>query len=124
MTSHTDNSDTPLPNLELEFLQEGDRGPLVAQLQSRLALFDYYAGDITGHFDSSTKAALQALQYQHQLIEDGYFGPETWYAITFWMYETQFHSVQQMWDNCMTWIKEIVFQRQRFRHPASFKTSR
>ena len=124
MTSHTDNPDNPLPNLELEFLQEGDRGRLVAQLQVRLALLDYYSGDITGYFDGSTKAALQTLQRQHHLIEDGYFGPETWYTITFWVYETQFPSVQKMLINGMNWLGELFFQRQRFRHPASCKASR
>ena len=71
--------------LVLESLYEGDRGPAVAQLQAKLAELNLYTGTITGQFDSQTKQALQALQGQYGLSEEaGYFGPKTWYALTFW----------------------------------------
>ena len=116
-------AEAPLPELELEFLQEGDQGPLVEQLQTRLALLDYYSGEITGCFDSTTKAALQNLQRQHRLVEDGYFGPETWYAITFWMHETQFPSVKKMLCNGATWTMNRLSRLHLFKQPSSCKTS-
>ena len=116
-------SKTPLPSLELEFLQEGDQGPLVAQLQSRLALFDYYSGEITGYFDDATKAALQTLQQRHHITEDGYFGPETWYAITFWIHETQFPSVKKMLYSCASWAINLLSRRYFCKHPSSCKTA-
>ncbi|MEM9266656.1 MAG: peptidoglycan-binding domain-containing protein [Cyanobacteria bacterium P01_F01_bin.13] len=80
--------------LPLELLQLGDSGPAVAQLQAKLTFFDYYQGEINGQFEQLTQAALRRFQQENELIEDGYFGPETWYCITFWKREEKFPSLQ------------------------------
>ena len=77
-------------DLEIESLYEGDHGPAVAQLQTKLAELNLYTSDITGQFDTQTKQALQAFQCQYGLTEEaGYFGIQTWYALTFWSQETK-----------------------------------
>ncbi len=80
--------------LPLETLYEGDRGPAVAQLQTRLTELNFYRSEITSLFDAATKQAVHAFQAEYGLAEEaGFFGPKTWYAITFWSQETGLPSV-------------------------------
>ncbi len=80
--------------LPLETLYEGDRGPAVAQLQTRLTELNFYCSEITDLFDAATKQAVHAFQAEYGLTEEaGFFGPKTWYAITFWSQETGLSSV-------------------------------
>ncbi|MGB3788744.1 MAG: peptidoglycan-binding protein [Phormidesmis sp.] len=79
----------PAAELPLEPLYEGDRGPAVAQLQTRLTELNFYGSEITNLFDAATKQAVRAFQAEYGLTEEaGFFGPKTWYAITFWSKET------------------------------------
>ena len=86
--------------LPLEPLSEGDRGMTVKQLQTRLAALSLYQGDITGDFDALTRQALETFQCQYGLSEMGFFGPQTWYALTFWCHETTLSIpfVSDLWD--------------------------
>ncbi|EDX83997.1 Putative peptidoglycan binding domain protein [Synechococcus sp. PCC 7335] len=80
----------PVDELLLEPLHEGDRGPAVAQLQARLAELNAYSSQITGLFDVTTKRALTDFQADYGITEEaGFFGPQTWYALTFWSHETE-----------------------------------
>ena len=76
--------------LEPEELELGDCGLNVAHLQTKLTFFNYYQGEITGQFDLLTKQALQKFQTDNELSENGYFGVETWYSMTFWKAEEHF----------------------------------
>ncbi|MEM8505331.1 MAG: peptidoglycan-binding protein [Cyanobacteria bacterium P01_D01_bin.1] len=77
----------PLP---LETLYEGDRGPAVIQLQTRLSELNFYASEITSLFDAATKQAVYDFQAEYGVTEEaGFFGPKTWYALTFWSKETE-----------------------------------
>lgn len=76
--------------LPLETLYEGDRGPAIAQLQTRLTELSFYKGEITSLFDAATKQAVYAFQSEYGVTEEaGFFGPKTWYALTFWSKETK-----------------------------------
>lgn len=76
--------------LPLETLYEGDRGPAIAQLQTRLAELNFYTSEITSLFDAATKQAVYAFQSEYGVTEEaGFFGPKTWYALTFWSKETK-----------------------------------
>lgn len=80
----------PADPLPLETLYEGDRGPAVAQLQARLTELNIYSSEITGLFNAATKQAVQNFQAEYGLTEEaGFFGPKTWYALTFWSQETK-----------------------------------
>ena len=97
-------------DVALETLQEGDRGPAVAQLQTQLANLSFYAGAVTGQFDAATKQALEIFQREYELTETGYFGPQTWYALSFWSQETEMPvpSVAPKVKQLMGWLKGIA----------------
>jgi len=83
-------AELPLEPLPLETLYEGDRGPAIAQLQSRLTELNFYASEITSLFDAATKQAVYDFQSEYGVTEEaGFFGPKTWYALTFWSKETE-----------------------------------
>ncbi|MDV3349222.1 peptidoglycan-binding domain-containing protein [Leptothoe sp. LEGE 181152] len=75
-------------DLPLETLYVGDQGPMVIQLQGKLHELGLYNGRLTGQFDNRTQQALIAFQDQYGVIETGFMGPKTWYALTFWSQET------------------------------------
>ncbi|MEM6599310.1 MAG: peptidoglycan-binding domain-containing protein [Cyanobacteria bacterium P01_C01_bin.69] len=82
-------SPSVLPPLELETLREGDQGSSVVQLQAQLSSLEFYQGELSGEFDISTKQALEAFQTHYGVTNElGIFGPQTWYALTFWSQET------------------------------------
>lgn len=97
-------------DVALETLREGDRGPSVARLQSKLSHLNFYAGAVTGQFDEATKQALEIFQREYELTETGYFGPQTWYALSFWSQETEVPvpSVAPKVKQLMGWIKGIA----------------
>lgn len=93
-------------NLEPDPLYEGDCGPTVVQLQRHLANLNHYNGSITGQFDTDTKQALEAFQKEYELSEVGFFGPQTWYALTFWSQETElpFSSTHLTFAHLIKWL--------------------
>lgn len=101
-------SSSETSNLPLETLQEGDQGSTVAKLQKQLNELDLYHGHVSGQFDLQTKAALQSFQSQHGLkAEDGVFGPQTWYALTFWERETEW-PVPALWTALNGWLVKLI----------------
>ncbi|MFE9765321.1 peptidoglycan-binding protein [Streptomyces sp. NPDC005808] len=56
-------------------------GNTVKELQCLLTQCGYYAGPITGIFDSATATALRRFQYDHAIPNDGVVGPSTWNAL-------------------------------------------
>lgn len=52
-------------------------GELVETLQTRLKELGYYAGDVTGVYDSATRKAVIAFQKKHNLTADGVAGSVT-----------------------------------------------
>ncbi|MBE9062150.1 peptidoglycan-binding protein [cf. Phormidesmis sp. LEGE 11477] len=87
----------PAEQLPLETLYEGDRGPAVVQLQTRLTELNIYSSEITGLFNAATKQAVQDFQAEYGLTEEaGFFGPKTWYALTFWSQETELPTVSAL----------------------------
>ena len=104
-------------DLEPASLYEGDCGPAVVQLQHHLAHLNHYRGPITGQFDTDTKQALEAFQREYELSEVGFFGPQTWYALTFWSQETElpFSSAHLIFAHLVKWLlipfRQIVKRR-------------
>ncbi|MGI5839101.1 MAG: peptidoglycan-binding protein [bacterium] len=62
-------------------LQQGMRGPLVAELQRDLARLGYDVGPSDGIFGPKTKSGVLAFQADHGLVVDGIAGPQTLGAI-------------------------------------------
>lgn len=58
------------------FLQLGDTGTEVSDLQTRLQALGYYDGPISGSFGSQTQVALIAFQQAQGLTADGIAGPQ------------------------------------------------
>ena len=63
------------------FLQEGDRGDRVTQLQQDLQSAGVYNGPVTGYFGSWTKASVTEFQRLQGLKVDGIVGPVTLSAL-------------------------------------------
>lgn len=59
----------------------GSRGPLVSDLQSRLARLGYDVGPVDGVFGPKTQRAVLAFQRARGLSADGIVGPKTWGAL-------------------------------------------
>ena len=98
----------PANELPLETLYEGDRGPAVAQLQTRLTELNFYRGKTTALFDAATKQAVHAFQAEYGVTEEaGFFGPKTWYAITFWSQETKLPSTASK-PAIKQWLRGLV----------------
>ncbi|MES2845652.1 MAG: TIGR02594 family protein [Pseudomonadota bacterium] len=62
-------------------LQEGDRGPAVADLQGQLAALRYFSGRRDGIFGPLTRAAVAAFQGDYHLEVHGIVEPKTWDAL-------------------------------------------
>jgi uncharacterized protein (TIGR02594 family) len=62
-------------------LRQGDRGPMVADLQGQLAALRYFAGRADGQFGPLTRAAVMAFQADTGIEADGIVGPQTWAAM-------------------------------------------
>lgn len=94
--------------LPLETLREGDQGSAVAQLQTQLSEMKLYHGSVSGEFDADTKLALQTFQNQYELTEEaGFFGPQTWYALSFWSNETEWPTVG-IWSAVKGWLVQCI----------------
>jgi len=65
-------------NPTAQLLRLGDRGPEVAQLQTRLSALGYYTGPINGVFDQQTEFAVRQFQSANGLVPDGIVGITTW----------------------------------------------
>lgn len=65
------------PNPEYKTIQMGDNGDRVMELQTRLAEYGYYTGEIDGRFGNQTRRAVESFQYQHGLSADGIAGRRT-----------------------------------------------
>lgn len=65
------------PNPEYKTVQMGDNGERVTELQTKLAEYGYYTGEIDGRFGNQTRRAVEAFQYQHGLSVDGIAGRRT-----------------------------------------------
>jgi GH25 family lysozyme M1 (1,4-beta-N-acetylmuramidase) len=61
-------------------LVEGDAGPAVQTLQTRLNVWGAHLA-VDGDFGPLTLAAVKAFQTQHNLTVDGIVGPQTWAAL-------------------------------------------
>ena len=59
----------------------GRNGFDVVFIQAVLATLGFYAGDITGYYDSATESAVEAFQSAHGISNDGVVGPTTYYHI-------------------------------------------
>ncbi|MEO1397115.1 MAG: peptidoglycan-binding domain-containing protein [Cyanobacteria bacterium J06634_5] len=93
-----------LDELTLEILHEGDYSFAVKQLQHRLTRLGHYHAEITGQFDTPTRIALETFQKEYRLSEVGFFGPASWYALTFWSQETRLASpvLSRLLEKAMT----------------------
>lgn len=65
------------PNPEYRIIETGDRGERVTELQTKLAEYGYYTGEIDGRFGNQTRHAVQAFQTNHGLTADGVAGKVT-----------------------------------------------
>jgi GH25 family lysozyme M1 (1,4-beta-N-acetylmuramidase) len=61
-------------------LVEGDTGPAVQTLQTRLNVWGAHL-TVDGNFGPETLAAVKAFQTEHRLTVDGIVGPQTWAAL-------------------------------------------
>ncbi|MCU0526688.1 MAG: peptidoglycan-binding protein [Elainella sp. Prado103] len=75
-TTTEDGVYSPNPTPNDGFLQFGDVGTDVTQLQTQLQALGYYNGAISGSFEDQTQAALIAFQQAHGLSADGVAGPQ------------------------------------------------
>ena len=81
-TTAPTNSTAPATTIPAaHLLEEGDHGPAVTALQSRLAQLGYWVGAIDGYFGDSTQQAVYALQKAAAISADGTVGPQTTAAL-------------------------------------------
>ncbi|MBP2653811.1 MAG: spore cortex-lytic enzyme [Firmicutes bacterium] len=66
---------------EANALEEGDKGPEVAEVQSRLISCGYRVGSVDGDFGGATTAAVKEFQKAQGLDADGIIGPATYRAL-------------------------------------------
>lgn len=62
-------------------LRRGSKGELVVELQSKLKVLGFDCGTIDGIYGSKTEDAVEALQKERKITQDGICGPKTWAAI-------------------------------------------
>lgn len=62
-------------------LQRGDKGKCVTKLQKRLQKLDYFKGNITSYFGSSTWEAVKQFQLNNELPPNGIVDSQTWKAL-------------------------------------------
>jgi hypothetical protein len=72
---------TNLPVAGQPVLTEGDSGVAVEQLQTDLARWGLYAGEIDGAYGPATTEAVRQFQRQQNLPVDGVVGALTWQAL-------------------------------------------
>lgn len=59
------------------FLELGDRGDEVVQLQKKLSSLGFFSEEATGYFGSITEEAVKAFQTAHEIDARGWVGPAT-----------------------------------------------
>jgi peptidoglycan hydrolase-like protein with peptidoglycan-binding domain len=59
----------------------GSEGSQVEKLQRRLQVRGVYRGSVNGHFDNTTKNAVESFQRSRGLLADGVVGLKTWSGI-------------------------------------------
>jgi hypothetical protein len=59
------------------FMEEGDSGTQITELQDRLAVLGYFSVAPTGYFGPVTQAAVEQFQAAHGIDQVGYVGPAT-----------------------------------------------
>lgn len=59
------------------FLELGDRGDEVVQLQKKLSRLGFFSEEATGYFGSITEEAVKAFQIAHEIDARGWVGPAT-----------------------------------------------
>lgn len=79
----------------MKILRFGDRGPLVALLQTALMRAGYNSGTIDGIFGNQTRTAVTAFQRANGLSPDGIVGTRTHRALTPWYTGYAVHTVRQ-----------------------------
>lgn len=62
-------------------LRRGDKNELVVELQIKLKELGFYTGTIDGSYGPKTEDAVEALQKERKITQDGICGPKTWAAI-------------------------------------------
>ncbi len=60
--------------VDMVILNKGSKGELVKNVQERLAIAEYFKGNIDGEFGSRTEAAVKRLQKDTGLPQDGVVG--------------------------------------------------
>ncbi len=68
--------------IDMPLLKKGSTGPLVKQMQERIAIGGYYVGIIDGIFGPQTELAVKNLQQNTGLPVDGIVGDRTWFEIS------------------------------------------
>jgi len=76
-------SDQPVNLSSVPAMKEGDNGPAVSDLQTRLQAAGFPPGAIDGDFGPGTEAAVLAFQNSKGLLADGIAGPRTLAALGF-----------------------------------------
>jgi len=66
----------PIKNTTIKYLQKGDSGTVVKELQMRLIAAGYKI-DVDGSYGPATENAVKAFQKANKLIVDGLYGPTT-----------------------------------------------
>lgn len=77
----TGSTPTPPPSEACPLLRQGNTGPDVRDLQTRLRNFGFDPGPIDGIFGPTTHAAVIAFQRSRGLVPDGLVGVLTWTAL-------------------------------------------
>jgi LysM repeat protein len=72
---------TPPPSTNCPLLRQGNTGPDVVDLQTRLRNMGFDPGPIDGIFGPTTHAAVIAFQRSRGLVPDGLVGVLTWTAL-------------------------------------------
>ncbi len=70
-----------LSPVEGAIMRLGNRGEAVEKIQARLKELGFYTGNMTGQYDTATRAAVTAFQKKNGLKADGVAGTETQKAI-------------------------------------------
>lgn len=68
----------PSPTTQSLVFKPGDDGSTIRELQARLKQLDWYAGDVTQHYDDRTTTAVKGFQQKHRLPATGSVDKTTW----------------------------------------------
>ena len=78
-----EESNTPVQSAPVppKTLRRGSKGELVVELQSKLKVLGFDCGTIDGIYGAKTEEAVEALQKERKITQDGICGPKTWATI-------------------------------------------